>query len=674
MSEQPEKEAKIDYSKWGFIVTSVGTVTTSIISLINIGNKTITSLSLIFLITSLILLIIAVILFYRKKQILFYSDRSKAPDSFKNNAILKYIANNKYNICVAGRTNLSWLTDKDIDVKKILYEDALKNECKIKFIIQHDYVKNSSITDNIKIKEINDELKQTKRNFENIHDYLKDKKISNLKENFKLLLTSVPVNNSITDIYKGDYHHYFSFDIGLNIKKNPFLVFRKNSALDELKAQLFEIEERSVDLFDYNKRLMQASDEIDSLTEKYSQFSGQRDNHNKKLVYHYFERKRCLDNKEFYPPVSIQLLITNECTAQCVMCTHYSINSQNELSSIEIEHVFDYINDLGTKNIIISGGEPLARKKCIPILESAKNKKLNVGLLTNGIKYNNESLTLEDAERIKNSCEWVQLSIDSFNPDTYKKIRKVNFDIVKQSLSNLEAAGVNIEIAFTIQKLNIEEAISMIKGEANINTSTKIRFKFAHGPNNNNDFLLSTKNIELKKFITHCNDKINFNTKYISEMFAKNYFNEKDIIDGNPLYSKNKVFKDNGSICHALNYSCKIDAQGNLYPCCFLFDDNVGGTSEIRKRYNLGSLRRNGSSVAPFDKNKKNNRLKELLSVKIDSFKKDEIPLEEKACNNCTRHFYQNAFLNELDKIASEYKDVIFKYPEEECDYSKIWI
>jgi len=654
------------------ILTIIGAIG-GVVAIIQILGVTQITLPPIVLVIFILFITVAIIIRFLKKKIIFFSDRNNAPKRFKVESILKKIARKKLNLTVAGRTNKSWFEDKD--KKKELYENALKNDCKIKFIIQHDYVKNVNINDDLKIQKIEKERKEAISSFKYIYEYLENKKFPNLEEDFQLRLTQEPVNNSITDMYRGNYHTRFTFDIGLNLKQNPFLVFCKNSALNELLNQLSEIERKSMKLSDYEEKYRKANIKIEDAISRYSQFSEQRENHNKKLIHHYYKRKGLLEKNEFYPPISIQLLITNKCTAKCIMCRHHSINSKNELSLHEIENILDYINDIGTKNIIISGGEPLYREDCIQILEKAKKKNMNIGLLTNGIKYNGEgfsSLSPEDAQKIKETCSWIQISIDSFDSETYKKIRNVDIDFVKQSLNELEIAGANLEIAFTIQKLNIDEAINIIKkGKTAFKTSAKIRFKFAHGPNNRNDFLLKSKEAELLQFLKNCEKNNKFNTSYISEMFEQNYFTEKDIIEGTPLRSKNITFKENKYTCHVLNYSCKIDAEGDLYPCCFLYDDNMGNNSKIRNRYKLGTLR-TGHQVISLKGN--NNILKELLSKKVGSYSKDVIPLEVEACNYCTRHFYQNAFLNEIDKITLDNKDINFIYSDTETLDDKLWI
>ena len=617
---------------------------------------------------AIIISVITYRLYLKRIQIEFFKDRKRVPRIFEVDKMLTYIAKKGYNLSVVGRTNISWF---NLDEKRIqLYQKAIANGCKITFIIQHEFVKNKNLTNSKVIKAIKKDYSTVLINYEKLIEKI-DK-----KNRIRLLLTNKAIENSMSKVYSNSESiKYFSYDISQNIEEKPFIVFWNDSVFEELKNKFNFFINNSISLIDYKEKKIKASNEISQLKDNYSQFSTQRENDNNKLVYHFFDYKKA--EKEGYnkPPVSIQLLLTNDCTSRCIMCNHYEMSSQNELSKTELESIIYYIKDIGTKNIIISGGEPFRKKYCLDIIDFARKLDLNIGLLTNGIKSGNNCINSNDAKRLKASCDWVQLSIDSFNPETYKHIRRNDLSIVLDSLNNLEKEGTNLEICFTIQRDNIDEAINLVKGNLNKPTRAPIRFKFAHGPDKNDKFLLSNAQdiSKLKDFLIHCRNSNDFNTQYILDMFTKEYFTPEDITLGTPLKSRNKHFKFNGYNCHIFNYSCKIDAKGNVYPCCFLFDDNQGESSKIRTSHKLGSLRSN-SGVVELPENG-HNKLREVLfeSNKLMPYKNLIIPIDDDACNNCTRHFYQNEFLNKLESIANEYESIHWE-PQIEGDVSKMWI
>ena len=616
---------------------------------------------------AIIIAVISYRLHLAKIQIEFFKDRKRKPRIFEVDNMLKYIAQNNYNLSVIGRTNISWF---DLTEKRIrLYQKAISKGCKIEFIIQHNFVKNKNLSKPRIINTIKKDYSMVIQKYGELIIKI------DTKNRIQLFLTNKAIENSMTKIYSNsEFIKYFSYDISQNIEEKPFIVFWNDSVFEELKNKFDYFKTNSISLTDYNAKTKAASKDVSKLIKNFSQFSSQRENDNNKLVHHFFEFRKAEKEGLNKPPISIQLLITNRCTSKCIMCNHHEIKSPNELSRNELERVLHYIKDIGTQNIIISGGEPLFKIFCIDIIEHAKKvHKLNVGLLTNGIKNGGKSISAEDAKRLKALCDWIQLSIDSFNPDIYKNIRKIDFSIVENSLKNLENENLNLEICYTLQKKNIDEAISIIKGEIAKPTSIPIRFKFAHGPDNQERFLLSEDVDKIKDLLKHCKDSEQYNTKYLLEMFTKDFFTVEDVAIGIPLNTRNKHFRFNGYKCHILNYSCKIDAEGNLFPCCYLFDDNQGEISKIRTTHKLGSLRSNSGVVELIENG--HNKLKEILfdSNMLVPYKNATIPIEEKACNNCTRHFYQNEFLNKLEMIAKKYDDINYEHKVEGA-MSKIWI
>jgi MoaA/NifB/PqqE/SkfB family radical SAM enzyme len=607
---------------------------------------------------------VAVIKHYlTSKKIEFFPDRKYAPKLFDIDNMLLFISNHQYNLSVIGRTNISWF--RDLSEKQIkLYEKAVQHGCKIEFIIQHKYVNNKYLTKKLNMTIDNDYDVVIKKYKQLINSISKP-------NNLNLMLTSNPIENSMTKIETFDNRIiYFTYDIGQNILSRPFILFKKDIVFEEFQKKFLDIEAEAIPIEDFEKENKDVKEAIDNLIIEFDQYSPNRNNHNKKLIPYFFRHLRNTEKNEMISPISIQVLITNKCTTECLMCNHSMINSKNELTEPEIKNIIHYINDIGTKNVIISGGEPLYHKFCIDIIEFSKEKyrDLNFGLLTNGIMRGGKSISESEAKRIKNSCSWIQLSIDSFDYDTYKKIRCTDFTLVRDSLVNLENSGANVEVCFTIQKENIDEAIRIIKGEVPLDFKSPIRFKFAHGSVKNDKFLINDPD-KIERFYQECKKDNRFNTEYIHKMFDKGYFTPNAISNGNPLadYKKIQELK-----CFILRYSCKIDAIGNLYPCCFLYDDNHG-ISKYRDFHEIGKLRQGGSVPIP-DGN--NNILRDLLfnNRKMDLYVNPKIPVEKDACLSCTRHFYQNEFLTRLDHIVSDHRKIGIEYQYDEEYETNIWI
>jgi len=661
-------------------ISIVITALFGILGLYGLSGQDLFPVSIVLIILSVIIL---VYLFYQRmnQKVFFFNHRSKLPSHLQNKGILKLITENKWNLRIIGRTNISWFKDDFIP----LYIKATEKGCKLEFVIQHEFVDNKNL-DDVRKQEIKSDYQKVRKFFDN----------ENIKnnENISLRLTKEYIENSMTKIYRNENLNerveYFMYDISQGTKaeqtkqateERPVILFKKDSVYQEYRTKFKNIFDDSTTYSDFKNKCKDIEQSIDELNKKYSEHSKQRDNCNSKLIPYYFKQKDAESKKDFFPPVSIQLLVTNTCNTNCIMCNHHTIGlggqAKKEFSEQELKNVLSNIKSIGTNNIIISGGEPLNRPDIFNILNYAENKKLNIGLLTNGIKKGLASITDDDAKTIKNTCDWIQVSVDSFDKGIYEKIRRADaLNVVLESINNLKNNDVNVEVCYTIQQENIEEAIRIANGETPIPFQQKgvpLRFKFVHGfEGNKNDFLPSEKLIEdFYNVIDIDND--NYNGKYLRQMLDDDneYFNYNNLANGTPLKNKNNIFKDRGYKCHIINYSCKIDEYGNVYPCCFLFDDNQGNNSILRQNTKIESLRpQNG--ILKADDGKK---LKEILSSNRYTYYKHKLIPIENACDYCIRHFYQNEFLNELDKkISALYSDTKF-LPNNigDCN-AKIWI
>ncbi len=674
---------KEKYVSFSLILTLIGTIS-SLISLFNISDiNFVLKLVGIFIpiLLSFIILVIWKFLICGRK-INFYLNRNNPPKLFNPNQMLKYIQKKNYDLCVIGRTNCYWFYPECNHNSSItsdrnrLIKEAIDVGCHITFIVQKKNYFYENLDEETN-KKIQKDLEKTIDIFKNIKGSIEN---GGNKKNLQLKFTEKEIENSMTRISTSQKNiPYFTYDIGQNDEKRPFIIFKKNTVFHEFRKKFNFIEENSILLEEYEELKIKVIEEIEDLIKINNQYSLQREDSVRKIINLFLERR--FKRSGYNCPISIQLLITNECSTNCIMCNHNEITS-TEITTQDIKRILDYINDLGTKNIIISGGEPLCHKDCIDILSYAKNDaKLNVGLLTNGLPQGAKPLTAEEANSLCKTCDWIQISLDSFNKEIYEKIRcGANFDSVKKSILELEKAGdiynTNIEICYTIQHENISEAIKIIKNEIDFDFKSKVRFKFAHGPDPNNKFLLNNDDDEKKltEFVRNCNESQRFNTKYLRDMFYHNYFDKDNVLKGSPVENKTKEFTRKNYKCHVIRYTCKIDATGNVYPCCFLYDDNQGENSILRKKHCKGKLfDKYTKSVMPLNELTEN-PLKAIWERMATEY--NEIPLDDTACYNCTRHFYQNEILNKLEEIiddqvgAKEIYEEIFSEEEQE----KFWL
>src|SRR2546422_812159 len=87
-------------------------------------------------------------------------------------------------------------------------------------------------------------------------------------------------------------------------------------------------------------------------------------------------------------PLACQWEITCRCNLRCVMCYTDCFNRpdliRNELSTSEILRIMDELAAAGCLDLVLTGGEPLARPDFFDIYERAKENGFLTTLFTNG--------------------------------------------------------------------------------------------------------------------------------------------------------------------------------------------------------------------------------------------------------------------------------------------------
>jgi len=609
----------------------------------------------------------------RRSWVIFCRNRDDIPPQYRIEETLKYLTKTAGTLEILGRTAYSWLCgDEDkfhkegFKEEKTKYHDLISNAINagssIRFVIQNPHINLPHFTLE-QNKNLHDHSMASIESFEEIYENLSQTHRNRLK----LFFTDEIIENSMTRLKENNEVTRLIFDLSTRFKaeisssenfSKPVLIFTSHKPeIDEYLKEFDDILDKSIKKEEFESTRGENLQEINSLINEFSCYSSLRKDDSKKLAK--IAAKSFIAKNDpktrGIPPVSIQFLVTNKCTTSCKMCDHYKLSKKENgnLTLDDIKRIFKSINDIGTKSVIISGGEPLAHNDIFKFLNIGKEIGLDLGLLTNGVKWDEKPISLEESKIIAKTCSWVQLSIDSFEQETYKKIRnKDYFGITSDSLNNLLKSNLtNVEVCYTIQKDNIEEIINGIQNIDNIiPPSVPLRFKFAHGPDKENNFLCTER--QLMQAVNYmARHYPRSNSEYLARMIEKGYFDYKCLSTGTPLQNKMALYNQSGYICHALEITCLIDSNGDVYPCCFLFDDN-NAQSSIRDKYKIGSLRskNTGRILENGD---------ELIKVWFDNdylqlLRETTLPVDKTACSYCTRHFYQNDYLNKLYNVFSK--------------------
>jgi cyclic pyranopterin phosphate synthase len=172
----------------------------------------------------------------------------------------------------------------------------------------------------------------------------------------------------------------------------------------------------------------------------------------------------------YHRPVSnIRVSLTPKCNLSCIYCHKEGEKSPKEqLTAEDIAEILRVAAKFEIRSVKFTGGEPLLRPDLVRIVQSVP-AGMESSLTTNG------TLLADLAHDLKTSgLRRVNVSIDSLNPETYKKITGV--DNLSDVLEGISAA---LDVGLTPVKLNmvvldgindneIEDFLAFVRGNRNL--------------------------------------------------------------------------------------------------------------------------------------------------------------------------------------------------------------
>lgn len=155
------------------------------------------------------------------------------------------------------------------------------------------------------------------------------------------------------------------------------------------------------------------------------------------------DKERIIFDSILRPLRDLRISVTDRCNFRCLYCMPkevygkgYRFLPHSELLSFEeISHLVRIFNQLGTRKVRLTGGEPLLRHELHVLVKMlADIPNLEIALTTNG------SLISRHARKLKKAgLDRVTISLDSLDDEVFKHINGVKFP-VKKILDGIKAA------------------------------------------------------------------------------------------------------------------------------------------------------------------------------------------------------------------------------------------
>jgi Fe-coproporphyrin III synthase len=147
----------------------------------------------------------------------------------------------------------------------------------------------------------------------------------------------------------------------------------------------------------------------------------------------------------------VTLYLTERCNSRCVTCDYWR-HGRADMSLESITRLLPSLKRLGTRWVLLSGGEPLLHPEWAPIAQLLKSNGLAVWLLTSGLSL------AKHARRAAELFDSLTVSLDGTNRETYAAIRGLEaFDKVCEGIRAAAAHGVAPGLRVTLQRANYRE-------------------------------------------------------------------------------------------------------------------------------------------------------------------------------------------------------------------------
>ena len=117
-------------------------------------------------------------------------------------------------------------------------------------------------------------------------------------------------------------------------------------------------------------------------------------------------------------PVYVQFYVTARCNLTCEQCNIIYANSDvREATLDEIKRIADNFAEMGVAIVLLTGGEPFARKDLPEIIRAFESRGVHVRMQTNGFATEEQI-----AKAVEAGGKDISISLDSLRPATQDKI------------------------------------------------------------------------------------------------------------------------------------------------------------------------------------------------------------------------------------------------------------
>jgi MoaA/NifB/PqqE/SkfB family radical SAM enzyme len=272
-------------------------------------------------------------------------------------------------------------------------------------------------------------------------------------------------------------------------------------------------------------------------------------------------------------PVYVQFYVTARCNLTCEQCNIIYANADvREVTLDEIERIADNFAEMGVAIILLTGGEPFARRDLPQIIKAFESRGVHVRMQTNGFASEEKII-----EAIEAGGHDISISLDSLNGGKQDKINGDFSDSWHQALKSiatftqyLPKQGSFASLGCVMQPGNLSDIEDVIKFGTEISWFTSL--VPAHVSNFGRPRGFRTFDQKLR-FMEDEYAEVDKLLERVRVMRKEGFllYDSDQYIDDIKAFVRNEPTtwraKNNG-VCDSPNLYFALLPNGNFAPCC----------------------------------------------------------------------------------------------------------
>ncbi|MBD3188480.1 radical SAM protein [Candidatus Bathyarchaeota archaeon] len=266
-------------------------------------------------------------------------------------------------------------------------------------------------------------------------------------------------------------------------------------------------------------------------------------------------------------PIIVSLHVTNRCNMRCKYCYSNPNNRfdtpSRDFSTRELFNLVNNLHDMGTRWIVLLGGEPLLRDDIGALIQHIKKKNMLCELVTNGTLL---AQRLDDVKNVDLTC----VSLDGPKAVNDLMRGKGTYQKTIQGLNAVTRAGIptRVHAVVTKQSANIDTINHLAAIARRHGTTFGFSSPIPSGMPGESSFLLDMDGMKsFWKMVLDCKRRGYpvYNTvsamEYIIQWPSQQHvMPKKEILESQGAGWQVKA-------CHAGDRAMYIDSEGIVYPC-----------------------------------------------------------------------------------------------------------